>query len=126
MVDKTVYNSIIGKNVSIIGNINNPIETRNIYLNTKYKYKVLGEFISGVHKGKIAFGFSNYSLNEAITVFHTTSCKNSICKVIDIQNKKASVSQQSKIFVKQYGLAEYNKYFTKIAQNLTLKLKIQN
>ena len=123
VVDKTVYNSVIGKKVSIIGDINNPVETRKIYLNTKYKYKVLGEFISGVHKGKITFGFSNYSLDEAISVLHTTSCKNYFCKVIDIQNEKASFSQQSEIFVKQYGLAEYNKYFTKIAQTLTLKIE---
>ena len=47
---------IIGKNVSIIGNINNPLETRNIYINTKYRYKVLGEFVSGIHKGKVGFG----------------------------------------------------------------------
>ena len=87
--NQTVYNPILNKNIQTFGNINFPETIKKAYRNSTLKYKVLGDIKSGPYKGKINFGASNTSMNDAKLIFYThIPCRNNVCIITHINDKK--------------------------------------
>ena len=110
--NKTVYNPVLKKNITSLGNINYPESIKKVYRNLTNKYKVLGDIKSGRYKGKINFGGSDTSMNEAKLIFYTSfACMNNICIITHINDNKLSVKKQKELAEARYGSIKIAKFF---------------
>ena len=118
--NKTVYNPILKKHITTLGDINFPETVKKAYRNLTHKYKVLGEVKSGPYRGKINFGASDTSMNQAKLIFYTSdACRNNVCIITHIDDNKLSVKKQKELAEARYGSIKIAKFFN--ISNLPIK-----
>ncbi len=120
VTNNTVYIPELNENIKIVGSVDSPVHViRKSYQNAKYPFKVLGDIKSGPYIGKINYGLSNISVKHAMTIFYQAPniCKNFICLITNINDKKISSQKQKQLAIEQYGHSQIAKYFKNINEN---------